>query len=1707
MDGDDEASRAWLHRALLAGVVYEQAPESGTMEEYDRDSHTISLTLMGGIHFHSGAKSYADASPAALNTLSTLANAHKHLEPEGKKFWPKKGKVLRLAESTLRCAVKLLQEVIPSEPDAAGKRYCAGVRLTWLSHEQGAGRDTDDADDAAVAAPGAAAAPARAAGRGNAKKDNELITRLNKEGRKALLSVGLAKSFAEAEHLREECARLRKEYVKANARKGVAVATAESQHRIKEAHTIPEYRFAAFESMESFLVNAVQPYFSVPTGCGGALPDNDPGDAFLHLYPGCDMISRTNNVIAETIRLRQLAVSDYYLNGLSPMHPDNIFSLERATGYFMRGGNHDCAPESFRLDSYLPGAVGRNLRDAMAAPQRRADQAVVRPIADDDDVPAADEEEEEEAVEQASVDLRRFMFDNGQPYYHSVARPTYAFPRLTYQIIGMATYAEILTTVIPLPYAIGAELPEEAFAPIEDADAHRATIVLAQASTINLTLALKGAERLRLGEEAISEAQHGGPRMGDDGEMENTFSLHRRRLPVDMAERARVAQQSVEVQEIVNAREATQNAAQVLDRYRDMGIQVDNRRDRAAMAEEGVDAIPDNLVPVMQHHIKVVRKALAELATRFKRCQYAEMNAVTWTQVLEPGATDDHMPMLEFYPPRNVHDDSELTQMQRIMSIYRTTDGTAGFTAEEERAVIASVEIFPDWQIERSEPLAQRPRFQQSKAIMLQRQKKQIQSILEDPAFTEKEEARMDAKMQTVEKHAKEYDEWQTVAWKKCDEIYFSTERLSPAQKAVRDYTKKHIIPDRAKAVVKQRIIDTRSYAVTRQFYTDTYRSCELATKTNAPYMEKVHTCAHHSFRYLSRRDDPALNYTMYGPSGAGKSHALLVCVKLMPNGVVSDTTSETTQAYNIDQDIDGHVVVYQEMSSDLLFAQRNKNDQGASDRINFAKARLTSFVTQTKYFKQNEQTGKREAEFCFSSQHIVTLGATNQELGSMDKNMRRRLLIDVYAESPIESEGGHPGQMNQPKDEERSASLNVAEQTRAEHRELFSAYAYIENAIKMGAIDDVMDTKAHAFLEWILLNAVDTIGGAIYNKGAKNWIIEAARVLAIQHLCYKALFSPTAFYLHENTHIKRWTPAGFQYFAQPHMFSSKDAIIHAFTMLDFLYTSQNEERLLATIALNVLHVDEPSRWRLRKRIGNTHQEPQEDPNYLSFTAHSVPLIGTIISDQHKHVAKLRGEDIRSMIQKYEYQKRSSLGFDEPERDDQNKIARPVRLTGHGIPEERPALIYEHDPSSMAKKPPMQFAMSIEFLENRFGFSVTENTPAEIRYKIEHREMRVDADLFREEDPRAAIEALRELVECHDTRAPLVASIRKALNMPTLEKSPYEHDELLPVPPAVFKYWTFYLPEDVFVRFPHTEIRVPVDGVGTFLEGKRDPEGSYLMQENFTKPMPTARTSMYNIAAGAVEKMPGPEMSRGTIFDRYDFDYYSADASMRRQGHPGIPQLHNIYIESCIHYRDHDAYPDPEAYREALFDAIPQLDPAAGVPLPFAFGPIEYAIERYLAEVVYQWPQEENYPMCNAFDRIIDTVKRTDGKMSNNANGAFEQMSKRYDFDERWAYAERKRKRALAPPMATPRREEEEEEVQQVNKRRRLDKSGPRDRSPPDAVEEEEEEEIDAMDIDEPVVPAAARMISRHLAARPVAAESPSIYQDSEDHDLEEIFT
>lgn len=766
----------------------------------------------------------------------------------------------------------------------------------------------------------------------------------------------------------------------------------------------------------------------------------------------------------------------------------------------------------------------------------------------------------------------------------------------------------------------------------------------------------------------------------------------------------------------------------------------------------------------------------------------------------------------------------------------------------------------------------------------------------------------------------------------------------------------------------------------------------------------------------------------------------------LTPPGIVQNLTTSTTASMNVDEDFDNQAMVQEEVDTGILFTQQaGGKDLGATDKANFAKARMTSFQTVTQYFYYDEEAKQRMPRKCYSSQHLVFIGGTNQDLTNMDTSVGRRLLIDYVAEVVQSSDGGKASDMDE---------FELFKQTdaapRAQHmlRELHCAVMYYETGIKAGAWPDVLEDGGRLVLNNALAHA-STKSVPTDKTTKKHWVMEAARVLAIIEACFSALFLPAAHLLYQTSGktaqalqddnprlyarlssiegalaaaaagqpMERWSWRMFQKLVVPMAHVTKEHVLFALSAFDFLYAPRSEEQLIHTMATKVCNMTEPARWhfRVESYLADASRTPVYDYNYFAIRGKSDTKIHEYLADQNKHNTLLRPMDVAAMLHAYTRQHRDVPPVrirTEPTEGGGTRHSFYLDNKATTIPQ--PAIIYEYEPSSNGniKNSVRQLCVSIEFLCRRFGMSV--DTPIdEMARRLSRHERTLPGDRFghlphqlRDTTPPNpdGLRLAAEIGVCHDERSPLIQSMRAVLSNRTLELSPYE----LPGtedPERTRRYMTFYTPDQPLLTFPprtpgdpDVTKRVPMHGAHLMLQLERRTDGELLRRDNYTLPLPTARQNIYqtrsptpagqssdggdNAPIGIGANSIGEmENSRGFQVRKYDVDFEMAAAQQRQVGDTGLRLFERLYVHGVARLLGKDME-DVEAALERQAPAMTREQP-----LPWTFRPLLMRIEQTALWLLC--PDRvpiANYPAINIYARLAATAERyrsqIDGTMS-----------------------------------------------------------------------------------------------------------------------------
>jgi hypothetical protein len=1596
----DRDARLKERRQRIKRMVYKQRPSAATEGEVTE----LHIPLMEGHAFHPGSTHMCHMGRAAQDVVSTILNAKAHMEGI------KKSKCKMVLDTTKDMPVfnvPMRLEVIPSAPDpVTRKQYCVGVKLKLFATptqrglaqltlgpvpQEGEGEEEEEEDEpsllaasaleeedesdnteeapaaAAAAAEneppeprqprrargGAAAAAAAVATAKKKKKAAEAQRKRNAAMRaptkaqmrasaeQSPFAYGLLASYHEAQDIQQKFADVRN---RQNNNRTQAMP-------VRNPEELIQFRYAKFDKPESFHFDGVKQFFGQADEVATV---TDPFPAFLYV--------------------EEVSHKKYLVPRSDAMSPETIFSKERGFYYHMNSPSLPVDKPHRLISNYVPGSA---VALADLPEERGGEEEVEVEGPDGQPLPSM----------RGVPDLAKLLDPkSGAPRFPDNPNPMAPRPALEFLVHPKVTLAEILLRYIPLPYAIGEEIPDNAF------NAETTTPVFTELPVAEEAELLDAIERLRIVEEEAAHQAEGDnpqgngrrlPKSPDQVQVRGTKDNWGQKLGDALEDANRMERIQGKPADKLNGSRALSAAAAVPTQL--TSKQLDTRRRQDLVIDRCIGDMHNKLIRCQYEELMpmsaAVREAAREESTHLIMTPddfYGKSQGVSSSSAIAgstlgavrrlTGAVDDIITNMVANIQTNVPVDAMGAPVQPV------------FNKEETRQrIMEKVEVFPDWTIRRSAFIDMRQKKQMSKAGMIDRHKVELNTFKSTPPPRGKRKQWQSMIRDMELRHREETRIWRLDALRDFHKVFSTTDLASRAWREVRDYIKTHIWPNRkiSQNNTVRSGLNARGMVQYWQHELDSAINIDEVSAQNLPYLLRARICGFNAHRWMARRSEPALNYTIVGPSGAGKSFVLRRVEFLSPPGVAQNMTNSTTSAFNVDEDFDNNMYIQEEMDSAFLFSNTGGKDLGATDKINYLKARTTSFCTVTMYFHHNEETGERQAKHCYSSQHVVMLSATNQKLEKMDVNMGRRLLIDYVMERVAITDGGRAADMQHLSLLEKSAK---GQRMQREHRELHSALMYVETAIKAHAMEEVSDSGAMIMLGNILASASKRVP---QEKTTKNhWIIEAARIMTILNACHWALFSAEAHKIYAEGKIERWSPEMFYYLVDPHLVITKDALILALTQFDFLYASRDEDLLLKTIAERVCHASTPSRWQLRKLPASDRLDPEIDYNYICYKS-SYYKIADTIAESHKDIAQPRSEDVLAMLKPYEKVIITSKGYDK--RVDGFGVV----AAGDSVPEKsRQAMFFENDPMAAASnKSARQYCISLDFLANRFGIDFVNDGVDKIRAILSPPEKHINGQNFSnkrfhatDDDLAQGMIIAREMTECTDDRAPLVHSIRTVLGNPTLELHPYEDAKLLPNPPEVYKYMTFYTPDDVHVHHTDGEssVRVALHGAPMLLEMRRDPNQPLLRRDNFNRPMPTARVSVYN---GTPDDAPEADMSYGYVIRDADVDFITFFKRMETSCHPGIPFMEAHFVRQCL--VDAHCQVDPKIpceKRDALFTALPDLEDiyknAPGrVPLPFFFPPILYRIQKS-SRLEDKEVMIANYPACNVFDRIQNVVMR-----------------------------------------------------------------------------------------------------------------------------------
>jgi hypothetical protein len=1533
-----------------------------------------------------------------------------------------------LADAGIRFEVKQHHEVLPSielkTSDGAEYRATSGHRIIWTVRELdhmvdgqfdspngdmanddggrggGGGGDATDED-----APARSAAPRRPT---KEQRREAILEGIRNIARAAPLSYGLSRSFEEAQKITNRVETMRADFIK--QRKGALNRDAASYAAtmILTPSEVPSLKFGCFRNAMEFLTKGVQPFFSLGGTPGAQHPGwplDDPFQQFLHVKEGSTDMARFQEKITSIVtggRL-PLKVEDYYAHPLSWMHFDKIFSFERSLYYNSHLAHFHIEPEVLKIKAYNPSARSKqpnydlprrwHLAQQAAAAAEAARQQTMEDVVmeeeevvpgaeelfdemfDTEDMPAAMSlpRPRDPTVEAVNADLISNYVDKlGNAWSRMPYRPTFPFRGLISEVNALVTSSEMLFTTCIFPFAMGTKLPPDD-----------------QLRTGTSPLVSKPERRW------LSQCINACIRMRE-------AEVSHRAIRVDPA---------FDLNPSARGRSHASSIVTIgLERNERVGL--NTIMDESALNPENsnpgeMDDIPLTLEQCDEalRQAQAVRMALSSANQRFRSLLYTDLDFRKQSRPSDSKA--DLMPEAEFSRRSVLDDTPNISAIEQATAVFAEfcKNKKFDFTPENKTEILSSADVLPKWMTERNACLSLRMPNQLRIASMRVRQRNALARLENNFQGEESPDnpeyvAFMMALATLRREHTAEVNTFLIHEWKNFHDRFMVTSDGSPATLAIRDAIKEFAKPQTAETSrLLPSNLDQRPFVQFRIAMCNDVYKAERTLKQNMVYLERGETCAFGAFQWSADRSEPALNYTSTGAPGIGKSHLLKLIKRFMPSGVCHLVSHETQNVHNIDMDIDNMVVMYEELPAALV-TPNTKLDATQQEIINRTKARFTAFQTQSRVYEFDEETGQRRFRDCFSSQHIVTISCTNQSITHVEGGMGRRFMFDILPTRVTEADGDKAYQQNaNPRNALEIANLN---RLRTAKQELCAMYAYLRMASRAGIRKDEGTVSRHgvAFCNAILDRA--HLNGIPVNNGThRAWILEIAQSLQDQYACYMGLFSniAEAVYSDPATGLTRWTPESVLKMVLPFSMLTKDAVIHALSLFDFLFCSREENQLLMTIAETLCHFSTPSQWKFKPKLGATSADEVEH-EYLVFKGRTLADLYFQIKTAHKDHGDYRREEIEAFLKKYMSTTINSYGI-EPITDAQGRVTGAKRRAPSDdvYPMDRKHLMIEEHTNA----PPKErycMAISIEFLCNRFKIDFP-TKPKKIKKSMRAPEFKLDTSFL---DQPECIDTIREWTECLDSRAPIVKSIREVLNGKTLEVSDYEHPDLFPPPKwdsPILQYNTGYLPDDVILTSSRldsatgeSEIsvkRIPVDGCNLLIRGERGTKSTIIV-DNYSRLTPTATRTMYQDNAEQLAIERDKSLAYGVQYDRNDPDYIAAVEQMQALGNPGIDALHWYLVFDIISTRNMEQFPDEAVFTQELFAAIPELDINSNTPLPYGFPPFTYRIQRQI-DRINKLQRNNDFATKNMLDRIKSTDVRREARDTDNANGAFAKMS------------------------------------------------------------------------------------------------------------------
>lgn len=704
-------------------------------------------------------------------------------------------------------------------------------------------------------------------------------------------------------------------------------------------------------------------------------------------------------------------------------------------------------------------------------------------------------------------------------------------------------------------------------------------------------------------------------------------------------------------------------------------------------------------------------------------------------------------------------------------------------------------------------------------------------------------------------------------------------------------------------------------------------------------------------FTWEYRRLNPATNFIAAAATGIGKSFLAELMKLLFPPGVCLPLTTVSKQVFNQSKSYDALFMIFSEMKAAWMGLQsKEAKEAGASEEVNFLKARLTDFVTSAERTVKDPKTGKGSVESSIASHHNVVIGFTNQNMVFLDVAVRRRFIV-LFIPRNLRVPSMDPDTVS----DFYSKSVNKVLYERV--RATTALFVTIACCIKADALPTPVLTSLGIWIKRVSEVAKEQGMSYIFEGTNMHYITQLTIKIQLYYACWYALNTPEAALFHaEPGAPEPWSPDAILQLVGANMAANKASFIYAMGLMENVITPVYITRILKDILLEGIQI---GKGKLRVRRTDVADRgivsPDHDYAYLCLCDRSKHSLFTTIQKLSKDW-EMRVEEIEFFFTELA-QKRMPSKYKFSGKIDEDGLAYDVRA--EKIPKGStygfvPQVILEVDETPNRRRG-YRICLFIPYLEKLFGIKIANNDNLVL---VDTQLRSTDVQVMVHEECTAAF--IMKHMQITAKNSPLMDIVRKAMECDVLEKFPAERPGA-PLNPVLCRYITPLQPEPIILVRANVKRQqmVLLHATGRQLQLKRTKNPmSKIMMPDFSQPT-SERTLKRVRDSEQIRDVRGEMLRKASTLTATlcDPDYTAAREMVQSLGLPVSPLVRKAYGEKIATESD--------------------------IILPLGFMPISYFVCRWISRETKTDKNFLIYPLDNVRAKINNAQKRLQGIDSN----------------------------------------------------------------------------------------------------------------------------